>query len=176
MVKDDNLIIASRKWLGHNVLLDVGISFKYAGKEFAEKHLQMAFAKKQLEENTGQIKTEEMEELSSNIKSEPGEEPSTMKPEEKFVILDPVAGAQVGLRERELKEKALFANLTGPSCRALSLRRDLKLRRHLCGLPENSLGPPSRMKVNEDLRKQAFDLFNQSRLLSKQIAPAITVE
>jgi hypothetical protein len=176
VIKDDNLIVASRKWLGHNVLLDVGISFKYAGKEFAEELLKRAHAKKLLEDK--EIQKMETNATSPTIKTEEGVE-AEQKPEEEFKILDPIAGVQVGLRERELKEKNLFNNLTGPFCRALCRRRDQKLRNALLGLPSREL-PESRMVVDEELQQQAMDLFRrcrEERKVKRPIqTPAIALE
>lgn len=52
-------------------------------------------------------------------------------------LLDrPLAFQQVAYKERLESRKKLIANAIGPFSRALSARQDLKIRRRLCGLPE----------------------------------------
>lgn len=156
---------AKQKLKPHRVLLDIGISEKMAGKEFAKQVIMDSYACME-EEIREEVHTKTMQEISvknesrNEIKGEPSDEASNddknmeEKPclniEEKIeqklneklpfttkgLIDRPYAFSQLAYKERLQARKKLIINASGAYTRALSARQDLKIRRKLCGLPE----------------------------------------
>lgn len=131
-------------------------------KEHAEAEL------KQLDE---QVKTES----EAKIKSEPNEvnvngmeikeEIKEIKIEPQLDIEDinishPIAAIQVADREKQAIRKTLFSNV-GPHRRALSARRDLMIRRHLCNLPIDDSYVEAPKRHDPELLKIATQLFER---------------
>lgn len=150
---------ARQRWQPHRILLDTGISFKMAGETFAKRTLQDAHAKliAEIEEEqrvrhiatNGIVKSESMdmeEDSLSNdtnqlaiIKREDdtkshGDARDDIK--EIFKLeLHPLACVQVGTRMEANRRQQLVFNAVGPFSRALCAKRDIGMRRQLCGLP-----------------------------------------
>lgn len=169
-VKEESQIsvnTAKQKLKPHRVLLNIGISAKMAGKEFAKQVIQESYAL--LEEEIRQevhlqIRNESLvknEYSGKNIKGE--NEDANIEnenPEEnKFVSLEQIeqklseklpftvnglldrseAFEQVGYKNRMESRRKLIAKSIGFYSRALSARKDLGIRRKLCGLPEEEV-------------------------------------
>lgn len=151
--------LAKKKLQPHRVILEIGISKQMAGEEFATQVLKDAYAHMQ-EEITAEIKPKSGAIVKSEfdgkeIKEEPIEEDITEKKpdtteieaklKEKLPFFDtefiahPYAFAQIAYQKRIEERKKLLVNSIGPYSRALSARQDLKIRRRLCGLPEEEL-------------------------------------
>lgn len=162
---------AKQKLKPHRVLLDIGISAKMAGEEFAKQVIRDSYACLE-EEIREEIHVQALNDFSvknefsgKDIKGEPSSDgvttnndniadaPDQKKPglnleliEQKLneklpytttgLIDRPYAFAQVAYKERLESRKKLIVNAIGPYSRALSARQDLKIRRRLCGLPE----------------------------------------
>lgn len=149
---------AKQRWQPHRILLDVGVSFRMAGKEFASNVLNIAHRKlkeeqaelklkaesevdsphilkiekeikKEIDEQSGDQTVEMHNPSETMIKEEP------MEQEEPELLIHPIACVQVASRVNAETRKNLIFNATGPYCRALSARRDIEMRRQLCGLP-----------------------------------------
>lgn len=154
---------AKRRWESHNVLVNLGISVELAGEEFVKEVMkEHAEAKEnEVKEDTVEIKQEIVE-----IKQEPLEDvkPDLMKMESvesaDVVISHPVAAIQVANREKEAIRKSLFAS-AGPYRRALSARRDLVIRRHLCHLPVKDDFVEAPKRHDPELFKLACQLFER---------------
>ena len=143
---------AKQRWLPHRILLDVGVSFRMAGKDYATNILSAAHKKllkelakeKEFDTMKGEftVKKEEDKEGAQGdsnpmlaeetkqldvkvIKQEPVEE----------LLIHPIACVQVASKANAEARKNLVFNATGPYCRALCARRDIEMRRKLCGLP-----------------------------------------
>ncbi|KAF5307869.1 hypothetical protein FQR65_LT18305 [Abscondita terminalis] len=140
---------AKRRWESHNILVNIGISVEMAGEELVTNILEMHVREKSKEENEEKYKKEDQEEM--KVKQEPLD----------VVISHPIAAIQVAIREKEAVRKSLFAS-AGPYRRALSARRDLAIRRHLCDLPINDtyVEPPRRH--DPELHKLALQIFERS--------------
>lgn len=108
-IKQDKIGSAKKRWESLRVLQRVGLSLEMAGE---------ALIKEILNQND-EIKQE-------GVKKEVIE------------VSHPVATIQVALREKVIIRNNLFVT-AGTYRRALSARRDLSLRRHLCNLPIKDL-------------------------------------
>ena len=183
-------ISARKHWQSHRILLDVGISVKLAGEEFAQQILTDSKMKlmeeieelKMMKENSLQeerafdnmkIKKEILDE--DDIKAERAvkEEDEDVEEEEDLNALDkiehPVAAIQIALRKKREHRRHLIMNATGQYSRALCARRDLQIRRHLCGYPIKELNDrPTDPIVNEQLKEMAVKLF-QNAMQQKEI-------
>lgn len=84
-----------------------------------------------------------------------------MSEEVKEEITHPVASIQVALREKEMMRNNLFAT-AGSFKRALSARRDLAIRRHLCNLPINDLSVDRPKTPDPELFEFAKQLVERS--------------
>lgn len=141
VVKDTS---AKQRWQPHRILLDVGVSFRMAGKEFASNVLNMAHRKLK-EEQSAAIVASEISAKDENvtIKTEQTEssvvagfEINEVKEEvEEELLIHPIACVQVASRVNAEHRRNLIFHATGPYSRALSARRDIEMRRQLCGLP-----------------------------------------
>lgn len=151
-VKDDSQSIKSAKerWQAHRILLEIGVSTRMAGEDFAGQVIKDCYAKlkqelitaaAQVKRETGfdgkQIKSEDnTDELQADIESKVGE---LLPFTEKDLIDHPYAFAQIGFKKKLEARRNLIVNSIGPYSRALCARQDLKIRRKLCGLPEEEL-------------------------------------
>lgn len=146
VVKDTS---AKQRWQPHRILLDVGVSFRMAGKEFASNVLNMAHRKLKEEQSDAAaaasviIAKNEEQFKSVTIKTEQTEasvvdgfEIKEVKEEaEEELLIHPIACVQVASRVNAEHRRNLVFHATGPYSRALSARRDIQMRRQLCGLP-----------------------------------------
>lgn len=183
---------AKQRWQPHRVLLDIGISYKYAGTELASKLI--ANAKVKLEEERQEREKLENEKLKNKLKVEEiyikkeivdpemesdssqfaedkpeikiEDKPEALKAEEidDDLPTHPIAFVQVALKKEKIERANLFSNAAGPNCRALSARRDLQLRRRLCGLPAREIGGKCWEQYEPDpaLVNQAIKLFQKA--------------
>lgn len=152
---------AKQRWQPHSILLDVGISHKFAGKTLAYKILSDAQHKLKKERdverirepfennkpNDGMFKVKEekldagygdIQEPTVNVTiglNEIKKEDSSLSS-----IIHPIACIQIGSRCNIDARKNLIFKATGPFSRALSARSDLQMRRVLCGLPKREIG------------------------------------
>lgn len=150
---------ARQRWQPHRILLDTGISFKMAGESFAKRILQDAHAKliAEIEEEqrirsiatNGIVKIESMDTEDDSLSNDTNQA-ATIKREddskhhvdvkedikELFKLeLHPLACVQVGTRLEANRRQQLVFNAVGPFSRALCAKRDIGMRRQLCGLP-----------------------------------------
>lgn len=144
---------AKQRWQSHRILLDVGVSFKMAGSQFAKTVLLSAHQKlvketaaaeiaesvdsKEIavkmeidDENAADVDTKKV--VASNGHNVAGASASASTPSLK---LHPVASAQVASRSTAQHQSNLIFNATGPYSRALVAKRDIAMRRQLCNLP-----------------------------------------
>lgn len=153
---------AKQRWQPHSILLEVGISHKWAGKAMALKILNDAQQKLKKERemekvqasyqyckpNNGLFKVKkekldadygDIQESTVNVTMNVNE----IKSEDNLplpFINNPIACMQVGSRCSIDARKNLIFKATGPFSRALSARSDLRMRRVLCGLPKREIG------------------------------------
>lgn len=192
---------AKQRWQPHRILLDVGVSFRMAGKEFASNVLNQAHRRlKEEEEKLTAAARAEDEGLSSiikgvTIKKEMLDEPieqnvdgfaiKEIKEEEQAVatvavgmaepppiieeelLIHPIACVQVASRVNAEQRRNLVFNATGPYSRALSARRDIQMRRQLCGLPIKQSwsrlgGGPKTSATNPSYAQIAKQLFEKA--------------
>lgn len=172
---------AKLRWESHNVLVNLGVSVRFAGEDLVKDILQEhaeAKIKECLEQNEKKeavkvnIKTEPIEVnvngVMQQIKEEPKEtieEPVHVKEEmqvdsDDVIISHPIAAIQVANRGKQADRKALFSNV-GPHRRALAARRDLTIRRHLCNLPINDTYVEAPKRHDPELLKIATQLFER---------------
>uniref|UniRef100_U5ERA1 Putative cytoplasm n=1 Tax=Corethrella appendiculata TaxID=1370023 RepID=U5ERA1_9DIPT len=190
-------ISARKRWRSHHILLDIGISVKYAGEQFAKDTILQAKQKlKQELEELKQVKKETIKNSANafdqncfggvKIKQEKLDEDeqaaaaaATMKLEPKCeekpeieldlneneLLTHPVADIQVSLREKIEQRKNLIMNATGQYSRALSARRDLQIRRQLCGFPIKENYERAELQntpVSSELQEMALKLFQRT--------------
>lgn len=132
---------AKKRWESHKVLARVGLSLEMAGEKLIKEIL-----KESKEKEKEDIKEDKED---SEIKKE--------KIDEEIIISHPIATIQVALREKEMIRNNLFAT-AGTYRRALSARRDLAIRRHLCGLPIKDLSVDRPKTPDNELFEQAIKL------------------
>lgn len=177
------------RWNAHRILWDIGISVEFAGEEFARNKLTEARDELRREKNewrmrqrqlikkeevmNGDIKKEELE-IKMEIKEE-DEEPEEEKnaeievPSEDLedfeldtdVLLHPLAHVQVLMRKLAIKRRNLILHSTGKYGRALSARKDLKLRRHLYNLPTQDLLIDRSCTKNSELNKDVEEIYRK---------------
>lgn len=142
---------AKEMWRPQRIFKDVGISVRMAGWELAERLLGQKGT-----EGLVRVKKEPMEEGDG----EEGKREVVVKGEGEEVDLQehPVASCQVAFRRRLLWRSNLMVNSV-----ALCARRDLQLRRQLCGLPAQEIqvgggGRGDEQQQNE-LRALAMEVF-----------------
>lgn len=120
-------------------------------KEAAEKEQQAAVK----EEAESAAAAEEQTEQEANLA-------------EMDKILHPVASVHVAMRERARSRRNLILRAAGPCSRALSARRDLEIRRQLCGYPpqecneritEGAATAAGATASNSDLHDAVMKLF-----------------
>lgn len=157
-----------QKWQSHYILLETGVSVNMASPQFASQVIQSSYDKLLKAEVAVELANVENKPIKAEepikqegIKQEPMDEvtePNLVltkeveeKVKEKLAFTDedllskPYAFAQVALKRRLEQRRQLIEGSIGRYSRALSARQDLKIRRRLCGLPEEELidrGPP----------------------------------
>lgn len=173
---------AKIRWDSNNVLINLGISVEMAGKKLVKdiirehqegKKTSIKSEDDSIESENVNIKTETVTIKTENddvqIKSEPVED--VVKRVEDVVTdnkediddlndIDPIAAIQVAKREKNAIRKTLFAS-AGPYRRALSARRDLVIRRHLCNLPVADTYVEAPKRHDAELYKLATQLFER---------------
>lgn len=102
------------------------------------------------------------------VKTEPADTKENTVPEElkadvekteaEVEISHPVAFIQVAMRNKIAIRKSLFAS-AGPYRRALSARRDLAIRRHLCNLPISDTYVEAPRRHDPEMFRTAMELF-----------------
>nr|CAI5858597.1 unnamed protein product [Callosobruchus analis] len=80
--------------------------------------------------------------------------------EETVAVSHPIAAVQSADKEKQWWRKSLFSS-AGPYRRALSARRDLLLRRHLCNLPHNDTYAEPPKRHDPELLQIATRLFER---------------
>lgn len=149
-----------QRWMPDQILLDVGISYKMAGTDFAQKTLIKAYENVKREmKNAVAIKTEPFDgsnhvlDGSVVVKTEndiDGEnEPAEVKVNGKCekeslnksgghnLILHPLPCVQTSVESSTDKQRRLVFNAAGPYSRGLCTKRDIEMRRQLCNLAIN---------------------------------------
>jgi len=172
------------RWTAHRILWDIGISVKFAGEDFAratmedarnqlrdEKH-EWRLKKNQLLKDekiamNGDIKKEKVD----GIKMEPEDDEDEIQnfehdEQEDFeldndVLSHPLAQVQVLMRKLAIKRRNLILNSTGKYGRALSARKDLKLRRQLCNLPAKDFHIDRNCTSNPEINKHAEEIYRK---------------
>lgn len=166
---------AKQRWQPHSILLDVGISHKWAGKAFAYKILIDAQRKRKeekekiKEEGMFKVKQEKFDKDYGDIQGT-AVTTTTMnvnkiKREVNLLPLinHPIACVQVANRCYVDSRKNLIFKATGPYSRALSARADLQMRRVLCGLPKREIGCSEAVqKIDRGYAAMAFHLFQRA--------------
>lgn len=145
---------AKKRWQSHNVLVNLGVSVKFAGEDLVKEILHEHIEVEQKEIN---VKSENEEEEKVNMN---GITEQNKDSEEVVSISHPVAAIQVANMEKVQLRKTLFSNV-GPFRRALSARRDLAIRRHLCNLPINDSYVEAPKRHDPELLKIARQLFER---------------
>lgn len=114
------------------------------------------------------IKTEPKDEDTEEIKQEQVDEETTQieLPDDDFdldgdVLSHPLAQVQVLLRKLQTKRKNLILHSTGKYGRALSARRDLKIRRQLCNLPTRDIKIDRTCITNPELQKNVDTIYRR---------------
>lgn len=153
---------AKQRWMPDQILLDVGISYKMAGAEFAQKTLIKAHESVKREmQNAVAIKTEPIEDTSNHVlndgvivKTEKDVDDGTASAEVKVngkcekdasahdkdghkLILHPLPCVQTSVESMADKQRRLVFNAAGPYSRGLCTKRDIAMRRQLCNLAIN---------------------------------------
>lgn len=176
------------RWTPHRILWDIGVSAKLAGEDFARDVLTTArdeLRREKLERRAKlqQLKSEKLEMTNGDVKEEfdevkvktepkeedeeaKPEEPEIFEPEDDFdadddVLLHPLAQVQVLMRKLQVKRKNLILHSTGKYGRALSARRDLKIRRQLCNLPTRDIKLDRNCIANAQLNKNVDAIYQK---------------
>lgn len=147
-----------QRWMPDQILLDVGISYKMAGADFAQKTLIKAHenVKRELK-NAVTIKTEPFDgpanhvlvggvvvktekdidgvEVKVNGKCE--EKEPTLEKVGRKLVLHPLPCVQTSIESMADKQRRLVFNAPGPYSRGLCTKRDIEMRRQLCNLAIN---------------------------------------
>lgn len=133
---------AKRRWESHNILVNLGISVELAGEDL--------------------VKTILKEHAEAKTRDEAKDEETSEKEDaaRKVSISHPIGSIQVAHREKQEIRKALFSN-AGLNCRALSARRDLMIRRHLCNLPLKDTFVEAPKRHDPELLKVAVEMFER---------------
>lgn len=77
------------------------------------------------------------------------------------VLIHPLAHVQVLMRKLQTKRKNLILHSTGKYGRALSARRDLKIRRQLCNLPTRDIKIDRSCITNAELNKNVDAIYRK---------------
>uniref|UniRef100_A0A1L8DG10 Putative rna-binding protein 25 n=1 Tax=Nyssomyia neivai TaxID=330878 RepID=A0A1L8DG10_9DIPT len=131
-----NVVTSVRqKWKHHEVLLNLGISTKMAGEEFTKDLLRRAReAAKEDAKHDGMAENDDG-------------------------ALHDIANVQVAQRKANVRRSHLISQAPGCFSRALNARRDLQIRRQLCGFPIQEVHYCS---VNSELNNLAIQLFKKA--------------
>lgn len=184
--KDSTLeTTAKQRWQPYRIFLDVGISYKMAGNLFAEEILKNSFEKLKIEEFERKkilksVKTEEIfikkeiiedgeEEQQQQQQQVPVDEELDTKLDDDFEIynkMNPIACVQVASRLKHFQRKNLIINASGDFSRGLSARRDLQLRRQLCGFPSKEINN----SVGSNINSNSNNRTNQSSVFNSELA------
>jgi zinc finger CCCH domain-containing protein 13 len=116
-------------------------------------------------EDEVKVKTEPKDE-DEEVKTETAQEPELFEPEDDFdvdgdVLIHPLAQVQVLMRKLQAKRRNLILHSTGKYGRALSARRDLKVRRQLCNLPTRDIKIDRNCTVNAQLNKNVDAIYRK---------------
>lgn len=143
---------AKQQWNSNQILLDIGVSYKLAGNEFAQETLLNAFEtlKTEAEQTVGiDMKTVTVDgnhfdvkvKIEKDLDSEPTEtimngnhEVNREAKVESQLHLHPLPCVQRSAPNLTNKINRLVFNASGPYSRGLCTRRDIALRRQLCNL------------------------------------------
>lgn len=151
---------AKLRWEPHNVLVQLGVSVRFAGESLVTDVLKQ-HAEAQLKQQAQEEVPIKTEAATNGVKLEPG---VLVKNEtvdvEDVAVSHPVAAIQVAIQTAEQIRRTLFTSV-GPHRRALSARRDLMIRRHLCNLPINDTYVEPPKPHDPELFKLACQLFEQ---------------
>lgn len=162
---------AKIRWESHNVLVNLGVSVEMVGEKLFEdilkEHRQSKESQSQISvkaeptspcvNGIADVKKEE-EETNIRVKEEP-EEQKQMEIDD-LNNLHPVAAIQVAVHENQTIRKTLFSS-AGPYRRALSARRDLVIRRHMCNLPITDTFVEAPKRHDPELYKLAAEIFER---------------
>lgn len=153
---------SKQRWMPDQILLDVGISYKMAGTDFAQKTLRKAYehVKRELK-NTVTIKTEPVDganhvsadvgdgvvvkmehdvddkNASADVKVNGQCEKVAFDKSGYDLILHPLPCVQTSVESMADKQRRLVFNAPGPYSRGLCTKRDIEMRRQLCNLAIN---------------------------------------
>ncbi|CAO1415575.1 unnamed protein product [Diamesa hyperborea] len=157
---DETWDSAKSRWTAHRIIWDIGVSVNLAGEEFARKMLTEARDKLRQEKQERRLKLKEL--LEEKLKpNEIDSEDDLMLEESGDIILHPLAQVQVLMRKMQAKRKNLILNATGKYGRALSMRRDLKIRRHLCHVPTKDVMIDRSCITNVELNAQVDKIYQK---------------
>ncbi|XP_058823994.1 fl(2)d-associated complex component-like isoform X2 [Topomyia yanbarensis] len=146
-------------------------------KEQEEQLFNGIKIKKEVLDEDEQEAQKELERKQSTIKSEePAKASETSEQEANLAgidkILHPVASVHVAMRDRAQARRNLILRSSGPHSRALSARRDLEIRRQLCGFPPQEcnerITEHQSVPTNPELHETVMKLF-QSTMQPKKI-------
>lgn len=152
---------SKQRWMPDQILLDVGISYKMAGAEFAQRTLIKAYENVKREMKSAvTIKTEPFDGDSNHmlndgivVKTENNIVDENASAEVKVngkcekdvshgkdgsnFILHPLPCVQTSVESMADKQRRLIFNAAGPYSRGLCTKRDIEMRRQLCNLAIN---------------------------------------
>lgn len=164
----------------HRILWDIGVSANILGEETARQILTEARDKLRAEKIEMNVKTETIvksEMQNGEIKDENGDEVK-VKNEEKIeeqpivecqqdfeldddVLPHKLAQMQVLTRKLKMKRRNLILNSSSDYGRALSAKRDMKVRRYLCHLPDRDIKIVRNCTASEEVRKNVFEIYKK---------------
>lgn len=112
------------------------------------------------------IKTEPKDEEEMKVDNDVTPEVEAIEPVEDFeldgdVLIHPLAQMQVLMRKLQTKRKNLILHSTGKYGRALSARRDLKIRRQLCNLPTRDIKIDRSCITNVEINKNVDAVYRK---------------
>lgn len=151
--------------LFHGVKIKKEVLDEDEQKEVAEREQQAAIK----EEAESAAAAEEQTEQEANLA-------------EMDKILHPVASVHVAMRERARARRNLILRAAGPCSRALSARRDLEIRRQLCGFPPQECneriaeGAAATAGPNAELHDAVMKLFQATMQPAATTASKIEVQ
>lgn len=140
-----------QRWHPDQILLDVGVSYKMAGADFAQNTLINAHENVKQEMNLIKIKTEPIDDsnhMDIDIKMENDTENDAKVAKvngkleqtdkvERNLILHPLPCVQTSIQSFAEKQHRLVFKAAGPYSRGLCTKRDIGMRRQLCNLAIN---------------------------------------
>lgn len=142
-----------QRWHPDQILLDIGISYKMAGADFAQQTLIAAYENVKRELNPITIKMEPIDEpdhMDVDIKTENDiendikaakvngkHENDVVEKGGRNLILHPLPCVQTSTQTMAEKQHRLIMKAPGPYSRGLCTKRDIGMRRQLCNLAIN---------------------------------------